>query len=146
MLLTAVEKLVIQAVVGVGALVLFQLDSLLAVGLVVISVVRLHVDGVYLRVVLAVVVVKSAIHLLHVEEVRPCSAQRRRLIQIVVHSILPHRVLEVVADRVPTRNDITVDDVSSCVVVFDELFDLLSDHLVPLILALYVDVRSSKLL
>ena len=79
-MLTAVEKLVIQAVVGVGALVLFQLDSLLAVGLVVISVVRLHVDGVYLRVVLAVVVVKSAIHLLHVEEVRPCSAQRRRLI------------------------------------------------------------------
>ena len=47
MLLAAVEKLVVEAVILVGSLVLFQLHSLRGVGLVVVRVVGLHVDGIH---------------------------------------------------------------------------------------------------
>lgn len=137
----------VEAVVRVGSSS-FKLGSLGTVGVVVVSVVGLHVDRVGFAIVVPMPCVHAAVDVLHLEEVGPCAVERRRFIQIVVHSKLlggERWVLEVVGDGIASRDHVPVDDVPPCVVILNELLDVWRDHLVALVLALDVDVRSSEL-
>ena len=84
-------------------------------------------------------------NLFHLKEVGPCATQRCCLVQIVAHSILPRWVLEVVANRISSRDQVAVYYVSASVIVFNKLFDIRGNHLISLIFALNIDIRGSKL-